>query len=71
MGRKPKKRMGRPPKPPDAAMSEILKFSADPARARLYEKVAAARFNSNFSAFARMACDAFAEQLGYPVAPKE
>jgi len=52
-------------------MSEILKFSADPARARLYEKVAAARFNSNFSAFARMACDAFAEQLGYPVAPKE
>jgi hypothetical protein len=65
MGRKPKKRIGRPPKPQGSAMSEIAKFAVDPARARLYEKIVAERFNSNFSAFARMACDAFAEQLGY------
>jgi hypothetical protein len=32
----------------------------------IYQRVTTERFNGNFSAFARTALDALAEQLGYP-----
>jgi hypothetical protein len=38
-------------------------------RALIYQQVVDERFNRNFATFARMALDAFAEQLGYSVRP--
>jgi hypothetical protein len=68
MGRKPRKpkpRLGRPPKPVAEQKSDRFFFAAGPDAARLYRRIVSERFNGNFSDFARAACEAFAAQLGY------
>jgi hypothetical protein len=71
MGRKPRKKMGRPPKPTEDVKSEIVAFAVEPSRAGAYRAAAESKFNGVISDFARAACDALAAQLGHPAAPGE
>jgi hypothetical protein len=48
---------------------EPISVAVESWRAEIYQRVTTEKFNGNFSAFARMALDALAEQLGYPVKP--
>jgi DNA-directed RNA polymerase subunit RPC12/RpoP len=64
-----KKRPGRKPTLPAENTGEPISIAAEPWRVAIYQRVTTERFNGNFSAFARTALDALAEQLGYPIKP--
>jgi hypothetical protein len=63
------KRADRQPRPFKEKPGEPISVATEPWRAAIYQRVAAERFNGNFSAFARAALDTLAEQLGYPLKP--
>lgn len=44
-----------------------MSITVEPSRVAIYQQVTDKRFNGDFSAFARMALDTLAGQLGYPV----
>jgi hypothetical protein len=46
-----------------------MSITVEPPRVAIYQQVTDERFNGDFSAFALMALDMLAEQLGYPVNP--
>jgi hypothetical protein len=64
-----KKRVERQPKRRSEKSGQRLSLEAEPWRAAIYQRVTDERFNGNFAAFARIALDTMAEQLGYPVRP--
>jgi hypothetical protein len=43
-----------------------MSIAVEPWRAAIYQQVTVGRFNGDFSAFATMALDTLAAQLGYP-----
>jgi hypothetical protein len=64
-----KKKGERQPKRRSEKSGQRLSLTAEPWRAAIYQRVTDERFNGNFAAFARIALDTMAEQLGYPVRP--
>jgi hypothetical protein len=63
MGRKRRKKMGRPPKPAEKVKSEWIAFAVEPARAAAYREAAEKSFKGVMSDFARDACDALAAKV--------
>jgi hypothetical protein len=53
------------------ATSVKMSIAVEPWRAAIYQQVADEKFNRDLSALARVAFDALAEKLGYPVPPSE
>jgi hypothetical protein len=64
-----KKKGERQPKRRSEKTGQHLSLMAEPWRVAIYQRVTDERFNDNFAAFARIALDTMAEQLGYPVRP--
>jgi hypothetical protein len=64
-----KKRVERKTKRRSEKSGQRLSLMAEPWRAAIYQRVTDERFNGNFAAFARVALDTMAEQLGYSVRP--
>jgi hypothetical protein len=65
----PKKKLDRAAKRRSENTGARVTIDVEAWRAHIYQQVAEERFNRNFATFARMALDAFAEQLGYQVRP--
>jgi hypothetical protein len=53
------------PIPKDPPTSVKMSIAVEPWRAAMYQKIADEQFNRDLSAFARVAFDALAEELGY------